>query len=124
MNALISFFIGFKGWFDWALRALVGFYKKQFQLWWLVLVLAASWAWALVTHMNDMLTMLSDSLAAITPEQINLTPPAAVGQVMAIANTFFPMNEAIAFTISYAALKIALTAIRFIKGFIPTLSGS
>ena len=91
---------------------------------WAFLVALVGIAWAIVTHIVPMLTLVLNVLSGLVTGDWHFAPPAALSTALQIANTFFPVDTFMGLTIAYMTLTIALATYRMVKSWIPTESGA
>jgi hypothetical protein len=90
---------------------------------WGLVLLIATLVWTLLTHIVPVLTLLLSTVTGLATGTWNLAPPAGIMNVLAIANTLCPLEEALAYGSAYGVLKAGLALYRWYKGLIPTESG-
>lgn len=72
---------------------------------------------------NVSLLFVWDCIRGIEFGEFDLTPSPLVADVLAIANTFTPLDELAAYAILYMSLLIGLAAYRFTCRWLPTIGG-
>ncbi len=123
MNAIIAWFkdtrqfLGF--WFEESWKEVV---KWGATGWGLVTIIVAV-IWTVLTHIVPMLSLLLDTLNGLVTGNWNYEPPAAIMNILAIGNTFTPLQELMQYAITYGTLKGSLLLYRWVKTLIPTEAG-
>jgi len=87
---------------------------------WGLIVIFAGLLWTVLNHIVPMLSLVLDSLNAMVTGNFNYAPPSAIMNVLAIANTFMPVEELMAFGVAYGTLRGSLALYRFVKSYLPT----
>lgn len=128
MNNLIALLTSFLGRVAesvsyWASELLKGLIKAG-TTFWAALVLAAGLAWTIGHYIVLAMTDMVASIAAISTGSYTLAVPSGVSSVLAIGNTFTPLNEAFAYAAAYFTIMLVMLLYRNVKSWIPTLSGS
>jgi hypothetical protein len=91
---------------------------------WGLVAIAGTLIWTVLTHIVPLLTLLLDTINGLVTGTWNFAPPAGITNVLAIANTFTPLQEAMGYAAAYGLLKGTLALYRFIKNLIPTEAGT
>lgn len=120
MSALIAWLKNvaniFTYWLQELLRECVRFYVVL----WGVIVIAAGIAWLIYQHTVAGINLMITHWAAILPhDSINHLRPSSVAYLFATANTFAPLDEAIALICIYLDLVICLAIYRLLKSWLP-----
>jgi len=87
---------------------------------WAVLILVVGWAYLMVTNAEALITIVLTALGDLVIDNFNLVPSGTLANVLAIANTFFPLAECCVMTVSYGLVVLGMTIYRFIKTQIPS----
>src|SRR5438045_2619956 len=81
---------------------LVEFFKESAKwgtgLWGLVVVLV-SLGWTLLTHIIPILTLMLSTLNGLVTGNWNFAPPGSIMNLLAIANTFSPVQELMTYAV-------------------------
>lgn len=97
--------------------------KWGLSLWGLVTIVAML-VWTILSNIVPLITLLLSTLNGLITGDWNFTPPGSIMSVLAIGNTFSPLQEALGYGASYGLLKGTLALYRFIKSLIPTAGES
>ena len=125
-RGLFAFFVGIKDFFVWLIQSLWdSFVTIVKSFWGAVLVLfscihlVASAAISAITGLISLLASLaSGDKKSEIEAAYNMVKPA-----LDVANTFLPLNEAIALAVLYGAIWIGFATYRLVKSWIPLVSG-
>lgn len=108
---------------DWCAESWKEIAKWGTMIWGLVTI-AATLIWTLLSNIVPILTLMLDTLNGMVTGTWSFTPPSGIMNVLAIANTFCPLQEACSYATAYGVLKASLALYRFLKGLIPTEAGT
>lgn len=124
MTALLEWFrnlFQFLGyWFEESWKQAV----KIFTSGWGLVLIVSTLLYTLATYIVPILALMLDTINGLITGNWDFTPPAIISTVLAIANTFAPMDELMSYATAYGVLKASLALYRFIKGLIPTEAGT
>lgn len=108
-------------WLNFFLGAIWTAFKAFLETQWALIVIVVGWIFAALTVFSGLLT---DSIGRWTGVRdqvpnLNLGAPTGVSDILAICNTFFPLNEVLAFLLSYGLLLALMMVYRFFKTMLP-----
>jgi hypothetical protein len=104
-------------WLQDAFREVVKFTTAH---WGIVLIFAAL-AWGAMDIATSGFIVLLSIVNGLASDSFSLTPPTELLNVLAIANTFTPLQEFFVYLIGYLTLLGGLTLYRIVKSWIPTV---
>lgn len=73
----------------------------------------------LATRVKDQLTSAILKFADVILPSGTMAPNGALSTMLNLANTFFPLNEAMVFLAAHFALLVALTSYKTVKTYLP-----
>lgn len=124
MTRVIEWFYNIKEflayWFQESWKQAAGFGTSI----WGLIIIVGTLIWTLVTHLIPLLHQLLSTVNGLVTGNFNYTPPGVISEALAIANTFAPLDELMGFAVVYGTMKATIAIYRFVKGLIPTESGT
>lgn len=86
---------------------------------WGFLVIAVGLIWTILNHLIPGLELLLRTLDSVVTGDWNLAAPSGVDNILAIGNTFFPLDRFFQYAVAYLTLRIALAVYRVVKSWLP-----
>jgi len=90
---------------------------------WGLIVVVSGLLYAVATHIVPLFMVLVSTLTATVTGTFDLVPPPIIATVLAIANTFCPLDEFCGRLVTYGTLIGSLALYRWIKTLIPAEAG-
>lgn len=90
---------------------------------WGVIVLVVGLAYAAMLDTVGAINSVVVSIDGFTSNGPSLTAPSGIGGMLAIANTFTPLDEVFQYASAFLIVLLGVGIYRLIKSWIPTMSG-
>jgi thiol:disulfide interchange protein len=87
---------------------------------WAAFILAVGVIWTVLSQGVALGQKILLILTNIVVSGFDLAPSGQILNVLAIANTFFPLDQLCVYTVAYGILVLAMTVYRFAKSMIPS----
>lgn len=113
------------GWFRWFLSTALDIHQKWQLFKWEAFLFCVGIIWMVVANSVKWIAQTAAILDALVfPDGNNVIPSGPIAGVLALCNTFFPLSETVGFVIVYYTFAAAWGTYRFIKSWVPTVSGN
>lgn len=123
MIALIQIIRGLGDWFGWVWKESWRLFKEwNIALWGLVLGVF-SFLLPLLDFPIRLINWLLLRIQQIDIPSFDFSNPSGAHQILAIANTFFPLDEFVRWVVAYCIFYLIVTAYRIIRSWIPRIHG-
>lgn len=113
-SSLISYLEGRWNWVKWFFEKFYGLFGKVVTQFWGVVIIVAGWVWFVLEFIYDkgaaLIDFLSDGLPVTWPTWTN-----TVGDILAKANVWYPLQEHFECIVMLLALMAFLTALKILR---------
>ncbi len=123
MFSLIRIWIETRDWFGWAWDEFWRLFKDSGILHWGLVLGAVSFIYKLLDFPLRLVNWLLLRLQDIDISSFDFSKPTGAHQILALANTFFPLEEGFKLLAAYVVIYCFFIIYRKIKAWIPLMGG-
>jgi hypothetical protein len=125
MNWLVDVVLGpFFRWVKWFAGAAWDLWQKWELFKWKVVLVIISVIWIVIANAAKWIAQTVAILDGLLFPTQSLAAPGSLTWVLDLCNTLFPLSELMAFVIAYYTFVLGFGVYRFIKSWIPAVSGN
>lgn len=118
---LFDFLQGYWEWIKYNVGEFFARVMRFFEtIWSIYIIVTFVIAWSFDTMKATMVILVNQLALIVAP---NPNGGTSIAYYLGLANTFFPLDETLAFIIGYALLIISLSTYKFIKSWMPKIFG-
>lgn len=121
-DRIISWLAGAWSWLGWLKDEIWRQVRGGLLSVWGFVLIAVGWLWSAVDFISSSVAAVLAKVDALVFPSVSVGMPGSLSYAASVANTFFPLQEAITMAVAFMALVLGLTVYRLIKSWIPTLS--